>query len=417
MIMSLIIDSEWSCTDVLRLRSVSVRWKNVADRCSKLWHKLSIEPPGSRNRWASSSNAIRSFDLVKKYLQLSNLVLLDVTIHLIASIWSQDQVAEQAAVVVIRNMLLELLKHSQRWIAFELLIVSDGVAGTEIDHLFDLFWQTGALPAANKLETLAICHSKVPHFSSHDRFQNTCSRSTLEADGSFRLQHLRCDTSLQSFPPEMLQHITVLSITHWRSDTVTLAVLAHTPCLMDLTVRSLISTNISLPVRHLPHLKAICLIDASSPDAAMACFSAPAVETIRVLSATHGRAVLSYRSFELLVGSRDALSVIKTLDISGARVANIDLQRVLTGCMAATDITFRAMSIDHVRTPIFKHIRESIRDRLGFAGVEEMKVTVVGWMGSRTNPSAVMEWDKLKRLSISSSVAGEFVFTSFHSRS
>jgi hypothetical protein len=117
------------------------------------------------------------------------------------------------------------------------------------------------------------------------------------------------------------------------------------------------------------------------------------------------------------MGSREALSLIKILDIGGAQVANVDLQRMLTGCMAATHITFRATSIDQVRTPIFKHIRESIRGRLSAPGVKEVVVTVVGWIGGRTNPAATAEWDRLKRLSTSSPVSGTFVFTSFSSRS
>jgi len=144
----------------------------------------------------------------------------------------------------------------------------------------------------------------------------------------------------------------------------------------------------------------------------MCSFSAPALETIQVLSASDGGAVLSYQSFVQLMGSSEALTLIKHLDISGARVANQDLQRVLEACQSATRLAFRATHRDQVRTGILKYIRESIRGRLRAPGVQKIDVTVAGWIdGRKANPSVMEEWNKLKALSTSFSVPGEFVFT------
>jgi len=240
--MSLVVDADWSCKDVLQLRSVSELWKCIAERCSQLWHKLSIDLPGFNGRWGSRSNFIRSFDLVKKYLLHSNNVVLDITMYVRSSRWSDDGGAEKVQEIVQRT-LLELLKHSRRWIAFELLLDTDRIADSETQRLLDLFRQTRALDEAKHLETLAICHSEAPHFRFHHHIRNTSTESTPRVASGFRLRHLRCDASIQSFSAAMFLQITVLSIAHWQPNmppNLMLAVLEHTPALVDLTLRSLI---------------------------------------------------------------------------------------------------------------------------------------------------------------------------------
>jgi hypothetical protein len=413
MIMSLIVDPDWKCTDVLRLRSVSVLWKNVAEKCCRLWYKLSIAPPGHGLHWGSSLNVITSINLLKKYLHHSNVAQLDITVHFPSPNFLESKEAREGP-VAIRTMLLELLKHSGRWIAFQLLVDTDCITDSEIDDLFDLFWQKDGLYAAKNLETLAICHSEFPHFDTQHHFQNACPSSSHQSDGSFRLRRLRCDTSVHRFTSAMLQHITVLSIAHQHRITIPvdsmLAVLEHTPCLLDLTLRSMTFRNV-LPVRHFRNLKAIRFINTPLLDAAMSSFSAPILETIQVLSESQSRAPLSYDSFKRLMGSSEALSLIKEVDVSGALVSNIELQKVLRGCISATHMTFRAAIIDEARTGIFKFIRDSIPGRLRALGVEQIDITIAGWIGGgRANISAMGEWNRLKGLSTSFSDDGRFVF-------
>ena len=412
--MILVIDPDWKCTDVLRLRSVSVLWKNVAERCSRLWSKLVIAPPGHNVHWGSGLNVITNINLMMKYLHHSNLAQLYITVHFPSPRFLESKEEAREAPAAIRVMLLELLKHSGRWMAFELLVDTDYIINSEINDLFDLFWQTGSLYAAKNLETLAICHSAVPHFDTQHHIQGACPSSSHRSDGSFRLRRLRCDTYVHRFTSAMLQNITVLSIAYRYHMTVPmdsmLTVLEHTPGLLDLTLRSMPFRNAS-PVRPLPNLKAIRFIDTSRPDAAMSSFFAPALETIQLLSESQSRAPLSYDSFKQLMGSSEALSLIKHVDVSGAMVSNIELQKVLRGCTSATHMTFRATNIDEARTGIFKYIHDSIRGRLMVPGVEQIEVTISGWIGSgRTNVSAIGEWNRLKSLSTSFSDDGRFVF-------
>ncbi|KIM72280.1 hypothetical protein PILCRDRAFT_16293 [Piloderma croceum F 1598] len=105
----------------------------------------------------------------------------------------------------------------------------------------------------------------------------------------------------------------------------------------------------------------------------MPSFSSPALETIRVVSASHSKVVLSYSTLVRLIGSKHAL--------------------VLVACTSATHMSFRAASSDQVQTGAFKYLQESIPILLQALGIDTIKVTVKGWdnSGKRANTSAIVE--------------------------
>jgi hypothetical protein len=85
MIMQLVIDADWSCSDVLQLTGICALWKEIAERCGQLWHKLSISSPGSGNSWGRWASQITSVTLVKIFLRNLHLVPLDITILIMPS--------------------------------------------------------------------------------------------------------------------------------------------------------------------------------------------------------------------------------------------------------------------------------------------------------------------------------------------
>jgi hypothetical protein len=413
MIMLFMVDEDWSCTDVLHLVQVSVLWRNVAERCTKLWCKISVAPPGSNLTWNSCPKSITSLGLLKKYLLHSHQSVLDICIFNPSTRWLEEPKAKEAEIGV-RMLLLELANHAGRWMAFELLL--EGDEEELVNDLFHLFWEIGAFHSMKMLKRLAICYGESsPHFRNTDSY-NIDSSPWQGGNGGFQLTHLRCDASVQGFTAKMLRYVTVLCITHRLSDAVAadfLAVLEHTPGLVDLTVRCHGDSDSfrAAPVQVMPGLRAICFIDSSRPDPTMCCFSAPGLQTLRVLSRSNRHKKLSYSSLLQLMGSEKAMSGIKHLDISGAMVENTDLQKVLQGCISATRIAFSAGNNDQVRTGIFKYIRESIHNRLVGLGEEEaIEIKVAGWTGGgRTCRLAMREWVELQRRSTSDR---RFIFSS-----
>jgi len=97
------------------------------------------------------------------------------------------------------------------------------------------------------------------------------------------------------------------------------------------------------------------------------------------------------------MGAAEALCQIRHLDVGGAEVANLDLDRLVSACTSATTIAFRAGSSDQARTGVLKNIRTSMRERLHVAGGQSVRITLSNW-ASRLNSPAMSEYLKLQKL-------------------
>jgi hypothetical protein len=415
MIMQCVVDSDWSCSDVLRLSGVCALWKEIAEQCGQLWHKLFISSPGSGNSWGRWASRITSITLVEKFLRNSHFVPLHITISITppsVSHWDHEHV-EPAVYALVR----EVLKHATRWRTLELLVEVDCPHNLDdqsnigcIHQIYSLLWETGALATAHKLVELFIRHVGQPH-SRTKHVGPPCPITTILSDRMFQLHHLRFDAFVGSFPSPMLRNVTRLSIgdssniIHFQE---VLSILDDCPVLEDLTIRYFpCRSRPSTPPRT-RNLKAIHFIDTPYPEVTVLWFSEPTLETIEVLAENYRyHAALYYQSFISLMGSAEALSQIRHLDVGGATMANIELQQLVTACSSAIRVSFRASSSDEARTGILRHIRLTIRDRLLLSCGQKLHVTLVGWTGvGKTNRMALEEWKNLKMLASSASSDG-----------
>ena len=410
--MQLVVDADWSCSDVLWLAGVCALWRDTAERCGQLWHKLSISSPGSGNSWGRWASRITSMPLVKRFMRNSRCVPLDITIRVTQSSASfgDDECSEPAVYALIR----EVIKHAMRWRTLELLIEVDCPLNPDDIHIvgcihqtYSLLQDTGALNKAQNLVELVIHHLGTPYpRTKHIGYKHQIT--PLSPGQTFELHHLRFDAFVGGLPTPMLRHVTRLSVGD-SSDIVLfqdlLGILDNCPVLEDLTVRYLPCRSPPSSPPQMRNLKALHFIDTPYPDAAFQWFSEPNLETIEVLSEKCGyRSVLRYDCFVSLTGSKDALQRIRHIDIGGATMTNNELQPLIVACSSAVRISFRASSSDEARTGILRNIRTTIPERRRFSNGKPIHLTLMGWIGvGKTNKTALEEWKKLKKLASSSS--------------
>jgi hypothetical protein len=430
--MRLVVDADWRCTHVLRLAGVSQFWKAVAERCGLLWHKLSISQPGDTGSWSrldDTGTHLTSIQSIKKWLELSRNVPLDIYIRFpaIQDTWSRGKTSPPQVYDIFREVML----HSHRWRVATLLVDADCQSAiNDRDHDMCCIHQVGrqmvkygCLRSAHLLEELDIRQtSTCPSYTNNHFVLHAQTASFDIQHGSFRLRKLRFDAFTLAFPSMTLENITSLSVGdtcgHNQAFTMTLDMIRQCPVLSDLTVRRLIYREVGSSPTQLQYLKVIRFIDIPRLDIAFRWFSAPALETIEVLSEqSSSPGSLSYESFCTLTGSPEAISQLCHIDVSGAKVTNRDLQRLLAQCVLAKRVAFSAGARDETRTSILRDIRVSLPRRLVAVGGESIHITVARFAPSRNARSPLMdEWGLLQKLSTSWSDDGDFIFHSSRSR-
>jgi hypothetical protein len=398
-----LVDVQWSSKDVLPISCVCQHWRDIANHCPELWHRVEVSgPPTTDNGW-SQPTFITSKELVAQYLLKSRRVSLDVTIHFphvpVGSGVDSDH--------PIFQILQILIDHADRWRVMTIPVYStcdtipmDGRNMSCIHHVSSQLWDSGALLRAQKMERLHIyCTSPQQYDPIH--LDSIRLEPPNDFQGDFHLQDFRIDSYVGRFPSPLLQHVTRLSIgdpctvsTNWL---LMLAMLDDCPSLTHLTLRH-IPRHFTSSSRLLPHLLEICFIDVQYPDCGFDCFVAPVLESIEVLSKDLGlHRCPSHDSFLRLCGSQGDLSRIRRLDVTGLKMTNNQLDTLLSACSTALNIGFRAAPDDEARTAVFKRIRESLVQR--FVVGKVVTVSISGWTGKgKKNGSAMMEWRRLEGL-------------------
>jgi len=415
-----IFDIDWCCTDVLGLSRVCRLWRDIAERCTILWHQFSISPATSHSPWSSHPKTIRPTRLVQKYLINSCQAPLDIIIHFPGL---EDYGWKPHGVVAsMYRAFEEIIKHAHRWRSIKLLVDEDcdrcvdNATRICIHQVANMLWKGGALLEARRLELLHICLTSDVNYNSQ-HFQN-CSTNSIEIVSTYLLQlrHLRLDSFVGAIPSKMLEHVTDLSIgdtcRHPLSVSSTLAILDNCANLVHLTIRYMPSAAHQADVKQLSNLKTIRFIDVAWPNRALGWVSAPALQTIEVSSKRrHTSEILSYASVVQLMGSETHLSQICHLDFSGANVKNDSLQRLLASCMHASRIIFRASTKDEARTGVLQDLRESMPERMGGVDGNTVHITITEWLGAgKAYRSANTEFLRLKRNCTKFSAPADFIF-------
>src|SRR5882762_2478377 len=314
--MELIVDADWTCTCVLRLTGVCHLWRDIAQTSAVLWQKLSISSP-STSGWDMGRGHIMSVDVAAQYLKRSKKVPLSIAVRVPTD-------STTGLEHPIYNILRAVVNAAFRWKSFTVVVYSDcgtfpndgRSRSTCIHEIMSFLWQSGALLLAKILEELEI-RCAIP-FSSGIPC-STLAQPDVPILGEFRIRCLLLDPVVGRFPPEMLQHITSLSIGLSTQFEIWSDLLNHAPMLAHLTLTNMTSMPI-VPaqfIQHMTNLKTIRFCDTRNASTAFSWFRTPSVHTIEVLSQhsmTHTVA-LSCADVVRLVGSAHALSQIIHLDL------------------------------------------------------------------------------------------------------